>query len=96
MRKQNRIGGSIFTARELVAFVDVEDVIAEGLQVLGFPGSVGKRGRFIQAEVIRRPAPPAEQRRSGDTGVVDLPDQGTVGFQLMVVIRAHAYGQSFR
>src|SRR5580692_6113102 len=90
VRKVSRIWGDVFSPCVLVAFVHVEDVVAERFQMLRFPLSIGQSRSLIQPEIISGPTPPAHQCRGRGSGMMNLSNQRAIGFELVMVIRGQA------
>src|SRR5262249_30084352 len=67
--KTGSIGSCVLAAGIHVAFVDVEEFVAEAAEVLGEPGCFRNERGFGYRGIERGPTPPAEKVRRGDAGV---------------------------
>src|SRR5580698_2639215 len=61
-----------------------------------FPLGIGESRSLVQSEVVRRPTPPAHQRRRRGSGMMNLSNQRSIGFQLLVIIRGQTEEHGFR
>src|ERR1019366_562862 len=79
IRELHRIARRKFAARVLVAIINLEELVAELEQMLGLPSRVGQTFTFVDAAVIGRPTPPSDRCFAGYTGVVQPPNDASVG-----------------
>src|SRR5579862_563535 len=80
----------VIAARELVAFVDVKEGVAEIFQPLAEEFCVGESRTFGKAKIIGGPAPPSDGSRSADSRRVKFADSRSVGFELRMIIGREA------
>src|SRR6516225_12468508 len=93
--KQASIGCYVLSARVLIALVDVEEVIAQILQILCQPMRVGYCRPLIEAEIESSPTPPARDGWSLHARMMQLADEPAIVFQLLVIVCAGADQKPF-
>src|SRR5580704_3852480 len=76
------IGRRIFTARIFVTQVDMKIIVAERLQVLGQPLSVGERSALGDLCVEGRPAPPSKHVVCAHATVMQLSNRRAIVIKL--------------
>ena len=59
VRELRRVGGNILSASVLIAFIDLEKVVTERIQMLRQPIGIGQRFALVDGGVIGGPAPPS-------------------------------------
>src|ERR1700678_590259 len=90
MRKFVVYWRSVVATSELIAFIDVEEVIAEIFQALGKKLRVGKSRTLGDAEVVGSPTPPANGRWSGDSRAMKSTNNVAVTFELIMIVGREA------
>src|SRR5271165_6159380 len=65
-----RIGGNVLAARILIAFIHLEKVVAERIQMLRQPIGISERFALVDRGIISGPAPPSHRNLTGNTSVM--------------------------
>ena len=58
VRELRRVGGDVLAARVLIAFIDLEKVVTQRIQMLRQPIGIGQRFALVDRGIISGPAPP--------------------------------------
>src|ERR1022692_4569547 len=61
VRELRRVGGEVLSASVLIAFIDLEKVVTERIQMLEQPTGIRQRFAFVDGGIIGGPAPPSNR-----------------------------------
>ena len=59
VRELRRVGSDVLSASVLIAFIDLEKIVTERIQMLRQPIGIGQRFALVDSGIIGSPAPPS-------------------------------------